>query len=114
MKTTLAQKLLHLLLCGGLLATAGLAQAHGDRGDRDWNKPRHSQAHRHAHEHGHSAWNDRRMVRERLMVHQGPGHYRETVVHRHYHAPAHRPYAYRHSPALVIGVDIPPLVIPLR
>jgi hypothetical protein len=115
MKTTLAQKLLTILLCGGLLATAGAAEARGDRG---WDKPRHSQSykhsHKHAYKHGHRGWDDRRVVRERVIVHERPRYYRETVVHNHYYEPAYRSYSYSRSPALVIGVDIPPLVIPLR
>lgn len=118
MKTTLAHKLLTILLCGGLLATAGAAEARGDRGDRGWEKPRHSQSykhsHKHAYKHGHRGWDDRRVVRERVIVHERPRYYRETVVHNHYYEPSYRSYSYSRSPALVIGVDIPPIVIPLR
>jgi hypothetical protein len=52
---------------------------------------------------------------------------KHTVIqHNHYYAPprayappppprpAYYGYGYSHSPAIVIGVDIPPLVIPLR
>jgi hypothetical protein len=54
------------------------------------------------------------VVRERVIVHERPRYYRETVVHNHYYEPAYRSYSYSRSPALVIGVDIPPIVIPLR
>ncbi|MGD9869715.1 MAG: hypothetical protein AB7S63_01545 [Thauera sp.] len=124
MKTTLTQKLLTVLLCSGLLAGAGAAEARGDRDDRGWDKPRHAQsykyrhsnkhAYKHAHKRSHRGWDERRVVRERVIVRERPRHYRETIVHEHYYEPRYRSYSYSRSPALVIGVDIPPLVIPLR
>lgn len=118
MKVTLTQKLLTAVLCGGLLLGAGAAEARGDRDHRGWDKHKYSHSYKykekHSHKRGHRGWDDRRVVHERVIIHERPRHYRETVVHKHYYEPAYRPYSYSRSPAVVIGVDIPPLVIPLR
>jgi hypothetical protein len=108
MKSSNARPLALTLLCAGLLAT-GSALAHGDRGG-DWpgyGRPHHGHAH-HARGHGHHYGHD-----------HGYGRFRAPPPVAYYGAP----YAYRapapvyrsHSaPAVVIGVDIPPLVFPLR
>lgn len=98
------------LLCGGLLAGAGAAEARGDRYDDDRHYGRHPghnwKHHRHHHYHG----GPETVVRERVIIRERPRYYdRETYYD---YAPAYRPY--RPDPAVVIGVQIPPLVIPLR
>lgn len=120
MNTTLARKLLTVLLCGGLLATTATAQARGDRddyrGDRYSHQYKHHYKHDHKRHYRHDSrrWSDRRGYREKVIVHRGPPRYRETVIHHHY-APPYRSYGYgRYDPAITIGVDIPPIVIPLR
>lgn len=116
MKTPLYHKLLTALLCGGLLASAGAAEARGDRDHRGWDRHGHTHKYKHAykHKHVHRGWDERHIVRERVIIHERPRHYRETIVHKHYYEPAYRPYTYSHSPAVVIGVSVPPIVIPLR
>lgn len=107
MKPTTLRYLAPILLCGGLLAALP-AQAHGDRYDRgdraEWRHRHWGHPHRH-HFHGRET-----VVRERVIIRERPRYYEEEV--RYYERPAYR--AYRHDPAVVIGVQIPPLVIPLR
>ncbi|NTV10871.1 MAG: hypothetical protein HGA47_08870 [Zoogloea sp.] len=122
---TRTQKLLAALL-GGLALLATLpAQAHGwDRDDGDrWGGGRWE--HRdHGRHYGY--WRDGygygyggpAVVRERVIVRPAPIVER-TVVERAY-APAPypvtypAPYAYSRSPSVVIGVQVPPIVIPIR
>lgn len=124
-----------LLLCGSMFvlgpptATAGDRHEHGralghykhshygkhDRGRHDYG--RHDYGRR---DHGKRKYGrDRHTVyRERVIVREVPRHHHRPapVVNNHYYGspPVHRNYAYSRSPAVVIGVDIPPLVIPLR
>jgi hypothetical protein len=93
-----------------LVASAGLlfalpAAAHGDRWDGPrWSNQHHGKAWGHA-KHRHGRY-ERHVVRERVVV-------RHPVVRERYYAPPVS-YAYSRSPSIVIGVSIPPLVIPLR
>lgn len=119
MKTTLAQTLLTALLCSGLLATAGAAQARDDddRRDRGWGHHKHHYKHHHKHHHKHEyrGWRDGRTVyRERVIVRERPVYYQAPVIRERYYEQPYRSYSYSRSPAVVIGIDIPPLVIPLR
>lgn len=109
MNTPLTRKLITALLCGGILAT-GSSAALADRDDRG---PRWGH-HKHHHKH-HRHWDERSVYREKVIIREQPRHYSRREVHHYYHpAPAYRSYSDNRSPALVIGVDIPPLVIPLR
>ncbi|MCB1915144.1 MAG: hypothetical protein KDG52_05445 [Rhodocyclaceae bacterium] len=70
-----------------------------DRGHRHWRHRKHKNEYRHRH-HRHAHDHHRDVVRERVIV-------RERPIYRHYES---RPiYA---EPGLVIGVNLPPLVIP--
>ena len=122
MKTTLGSTLLALLISAGLLGAATAAEARDDRrGDRHvrhhTHHPMHSdrQYDKRPPRHAARARDDRHGYRERVVIHHVPPRApRHTVIHHHYYQPAYRSYGYSNSPALVIGVDIPPLVIPLR
>ena len=108
MNITKTRKIVAALLCGGLLAATGVAHAHGgdrwdDRGGRG--RQKHYKQHKH-HKHAHGG---PRVIRERVVVHERPRYYREREVHYY-----ERPARYSRSPAIVVGVDIPPLVFPLR
>lgn len=98
MKTGIRAALTAVLGALALAASAG-ALAH-DRGRHDaprghaWGHYKHHYPdHHHYHRHG--------MVRERVIIHRPP----PVFYERH---------AYYDRPAIVIGVDIPPLVVPLR
>ncbi|QDF95854.1 hypothetical protein CJ010_04470 [Azoarcus sp. DD4] len=108
MKTQKVKALIATLLCGGLLIGGNVANAHGDRYDDDrrhWRHPGKGWGHHKHHFHGPDT-----VVRERVIIRERPRYYDRDV---YYDArPAYR--AYRHDPAVVIGVQIPPLVIPLR
>lgn len=114
---SLSLKLLVAALAGSaLLATTLPAQARHDHRDwrdgyRDW---RHSPPPGHAY--GHKYKQPRKVV----VVRQGPPR-RPAVVHHYYHSsppPVYYPssgyYGHNRSPAIVIGVSIPPIVIPIR
>jgi hypothetical protein len=95
-------------LLGGacLLAIAASvpALAHGDRDDdrgRGWG---------HGHGHQQKHWKERRVVHERVIVRERPVYVEQRVVR--YYEP--RPVYYPRDPAIVVSVDIPPLVFPLR
>ena len=64
MKTPLYHKLLTALLCGGLLASAGAAEARGDRDHRGWDRHGHTHKYKHAykHKHVHRGWDERHVV----------------------------------------------------
>lgn len=114
MNTKHVRKTVAALLCGGLLLAGG---AHADRGD--WDGPGRGWGHyKHHHHHRYDRDYDRgpTVIRERVIVRERPRYYAPPVVEHHYYdygAPV-RSYGYRRSPAIVVGVDIPPLVIPLR
>ncbi len=112
MKTTLTRKLVIALLCGGVLAAAAPA-AHADRDDRGPRWGQHKHSHKHEYKHRRH-WDERTVYREKVIIRERPRYYREPVIHNHYYERPYRSYSYSRSPAVVIGVDIPPLVIPLR
>lgn len=102
MKTSIRAALTAVLGALALAASSG-ALAH-ERGRHDvprghaWGHYKHQYQHRyperpHYHRQG--------MVRERVIIHRPP----PVIYERH---------AYYDRPAIVIGVDIPPLVVPLR
>lgn len=95
------------LLSGACLlavAASAPALAHGGRDhDRGWGHGRHHHHHKH--------WKERRVVHERVVVHERPVVVEKRVVH-YYHEPP-RVY-YPRDPAIIVSVDIPPLVFPLR
>lgn len=114
MKTT-ALKLLAAIVAGGALLTSLPAQAGRD----DWRDDRGWREHRHEHRHGHGHYKkfrdhdrERVVIRERIIE-------RRPVVreYRYYERPVEY-YApapvYSRDPALVIGVSVPPIVIPFR
>ncbi|HQZ03606.1 MAG TPA: hypothetical protein PKW99_13240 [Thauera sp.] len=108
MNTPLTRRLLLILICGGILGAAAPV-AYADRDDDDDRGWRHHKQHR--------GWDERTVYRERVIIRERPRRYREPEVHHHYYERpyrAYRPYSYSRSPAIVIGVDIPPIVIPLR
>jgi len=109
MNATLTRKLAATLLCGAILsafAPAALA-------DRDHRGP-HWGHQKHAHKHHNRHWDERTVYREKVIIRERPRYYREPIVHHHYYERPYRSYSYSRAPAVVIGVDIPPLVIPLR
>lgn len=106
MKLPIARTLF-AVAAGALALTAATgAYAHGD--DDHW-RGRGWGHHKHHHD-----WRDdhRRyydgptVIRERVIVHDEP----VVIAAPRYYEPRY----YRRDPAVVIGVDIPPLVIPLR
>lgn len=105
---TKALSLVTALLCGGLLAGATPALAHGDRYDRDdgWRERGRGWGH---HKHHHHRYGPDTVVRERVIIRERPRYYEQRSYY--YDAPAP---VYRRDPAVVIGVQVPPLVIPLR
>lgn len=110
-----ALKLLAAIVAGGALITA--LPAHADRDD-DWGE----RGHRHGHGHyKHYRDSERVVVRERIIerrpvvreyrYYERPVEYYAPVIAP---LPVYAPRAYSREPAITIGVDIPPLVIPLR
>jgi hypothetical protein len=107
-------QLRHFLLaaCGALaLVTAGAASAHEGRGhwehrDRGW---RDDDGWRGDGWRGDWHRRDRVVIRDRVVVRERPVYVAPPVVYE-------RPYYYPRlrEPSIVIGVDVPPLVIPLR
>lgn len=106
MNTTVIRKTLTALLCGCVLAT-GATAAHADR----WDDRGPGWGHK---KHHHKHWGGHTVYRERVIVRERPRYYRPPVVHHHYYEEPYRSYRYSRSPAVVIGVDIPPIVIPIR
>lgn len=102
MKSIHASALVLTLLCTGLLA-AGSAQAHGNRGHAGPEYRGHHYGHPHRHGHGHGP----------RMFHAPPPYAAYGIAPYPYRAPVPVYRSYR-EPAVVIGVDIPPLVFPLR
>lgn len=85
---------------GAVAMTASVgASAHGR--EAQWSPPGHAW--------GHSKHRHYPVVRERVIVRQAPAYYGRPA---YYERPAYYPY-YPARPAVVIGVDIPPVVIPL-
>lgn len=113
MTTPLTRNILAALVCGGLLAAAA-PSAYADRYDRGphWGHHKHYSKHDYKHRRD---WDERTVYREKVIIRERPRYYREREVHHyhHYERP-YRSYGYSRSPALVIGVYLPPLVIPLR
>lgn len=115
MNTTHTRTLFAALLCCGLLAVGGTAEARGgddwdDRG-RGWKSHKHD--HKHHHRHQYRDYRDSRtVIRERVVIREAPRRYRE--VHEYHYTQPYPAYRYSRSPAVVIGIDIPPLIIPLR
>ncbi len=113
MNTPFTRKLLTALICGGILIAAAPA-AHADRDDRG----KHYKKHHYKH---HRHWDERTVYREQVIIRERPRYYRapryrQPEIHNHYYAQPYPSYGYssNRSPALVIGVDIPSIVIPLR
>lgn len=101
--------LLAAALIGGALTLAGPVQAHGgDHGPR-WGEHRHHDKHHHRHHH-HRHGRDAVYYGAPVVIQQPPPVIMPRTV---YYEPAYY-YPPRRDPSLVIGVDIPPLVIPLR
>ncbi|MCB1906107.1 MAG: hypothetical protein KDH15_01960 [Rhodocyclaceae bacterium] len=73
---------------------------HDDRGHRHWRQRRHEHEFRH-HRHAHDHDRHRSIVRERVII-------RERPIYRHYESR----YPVYAEPGVVIGVNLPPLVIP--
>lgn len=114
-------KLLTAVIAGSALLTALPAQAGRD----DWREDRHEwRDHDRGHRHGHYKKfrdHERVVIRERIVerrpvvreyrYYERPiGYYAPAPVY----APVYAPRIYPRDPAITIGVDIPPLVIPLR
>ena len=103
MKPPITRVLAILAASAGLLVAAPAA-AHGNRWDGPrWSGPPYGHAWGH-HKHRHDRY-ERRVIRERIIVERPRDYY-------HYDAPVR--YRYARDPAIVIGVSIPPIVIPIR
>ena len=110
MNVNITKKLFTALACCGLLLGAGAVQADDWDGHRGRGHHKHYKHKHHKHYHHHH----QTVVRERVIVRERPRYYEEREVHHHYYEAPVRSYSYSRSPAIVVGVDIPPLVIPLR
>lgn len=115
MKTTL-KSLIAATLAGAALFTALPASAGGDHWDRrdrgEWRGDHRGHGgghHKHWRHHHHGHYVDRVVIRERPVYRD---YYYEAPVR--YYAPPPVRYGYPRDPAIVIGLDVPPLVIPLR
>ncbi len=109
MKPLSLKLLVAAVASAALLGTAVPADARHDH--RDWR-------------HGYSDWRHvppghaRHYKHPKKVVVKAPPR-RPAVVHHHYHAPPPAyyrpaPVYYSRDPAIVIGVSIPPIVIPIR
>jgi hypothetical protein len=92
------------------MAAGGAANAHDD--DRGWSKSERNAYKHYQRNHRHDHADRRTVIRERVVVREAPRHYREREVHEYYYVPPVRSYS--REPAVVIGVNIPPIVIPFR
>lgn len=116
-----ALTLLAAIVAGGTLFTA--LPAHADRDhwrgeDREWRD--HDRGHKHGH-YKRFRDHERVVIRERIVerrpvvreyrYYERPVEYYAPVIAP---LPVYAPRAYSREPAITIGVDIPPLVIPLR
>ncbi|ENO84540.1 hypothetical protein [Thauera linaloolentis] len=117
MDTPFTRRIITALICSGILAAAAPAMAGppmvAGGYDRGWQHKKH-------HHPQHRGWDERTVYRERVIIRERPRPFREREVHHYHHyAPPHydrayRPYGYGRSPAVVIGIEVPPIVIPLR
>ena len=122
MKTN-ALKLIAALVAGSALFTALPAEAgrdewrdrHEYRDQRDWRGDHRGNRHggRHFKEDRWSPRHDRVVIRERVVVQRRPvvREYRYYERPVEYYAPAP---IYSRNPGIVIGVNIPPIIIPFR
>ena len=109
--------LLGALVAAGTLFTALPAEAHDrdgwrgrdyDRYDRrGWDDDR-GRGHRRGHYKERWDRHDRVVIKEKVIVR------RPAVREYHYYERPAPVYSYGRAPAIVIGVDVPPIVIPLR
>ncbi len=120
MNTIPMRKPLIASLCGALLAIGAIAPAHADRDGRGpgrgWDRgDRDDRGDRIYYRYGGPP-----VVRERVIIREYPRpYYGGPAV---YYGPPPPPYAvvqpyptvYSRSPSVVIGINVPPLVIPLR
>lgn len=111
-------KLLAALVAGSAMLTA--LPAHADRGDREWRGHDrdwrdHDRGHRHGHYKKHWKHDHERVVIRERIVERRPVvreyHYYERERPSYYVPPAP---VYSRDPAVVIGVSVPPIVIPIR
>lgn len=128
-------KLLAAVLAGGALLTSLPAQAGRDDDDhRHWRHERHADHrdyrpsyyrddHRHwddhrgrGHKRGHykERWESRHEYRDRVVIKEKVIVKHRPVVREHYYYEPYPRYSYSRDPAIVIGVNVPPIVIPLR
>ena len=120
-------------LCAALLVGASLcasvpAQAHQERhgwdergrhshyhsGERGWrgdDHPGRGHARGHYKSYRGADYPARVVIREKVIVHSPA---RPVVREHHYHYSPAPAYAYSRDPAIVIGVSVPPIVIPIR
>ncbi len=108
--TALTLKLLAALFAGGALLTALPAHAgrdddrrhYYDDDDRGWRGEHRGRGYykeRHKHR-------ERVVIKEKVII-------KERPVVREYHYHERPSYSYSRDPAIVIGVNVPPIVIPL-
>lgn len=99
-----------VLLTAVSLASLVLStQASADHRDDDGHKHGHWKKHHHSHQHySHRHYSHQRVVRERVYVE------RPVYIERPVYVERHVQYVPPRSPAIVVSVDIPPLVFPLR
>ena len=110
-KALLAAALAGTALFTALPASAGGGWDHGGYQDEWRGGPPPGRGH---HKHwGPRYYEERVIVRERPVYYPAPTYYAPPPAPVYY-APAPVPRYYPRNPAIVVGVDIPPLVIPLR
>ena len=122
MKTTTAGKWLAALAGALLLLSGGVAHADRDhwrdRDHREWRQPDRHHDHRRwdppGHRRDYRDYRDYRGYDDRPIVirerHIAPRYIDRDL----YYYPAPPPRYYRRDPAITRGVDVPPIVIPLR
>lgn len=109
-------KLLAVLVAGGAMLIT--APAYADRDDRRGWRNDHKEWR--DHDRGrHKGHYKKHRERERVVIRERIIERRPVVKEYHYHARAPRHYGpaypvYSRDPALVIGVHVPPIVIPIR
>ena len=108
-------KLLAALVAGGTMLVT--APAHADRDDRGW---RHDRKEWRDHDRGrHYGHYKKHRERERVVIRERIIERRPVVKEYHYYDQPSRHYGpaypiYSRDPAVIIGVQVPPIVIPLR